>query len=77
MINIVAVRIAATAVVFCVVLPASGQEPLRTAWGTPALQGVWDFRTITPLERPEELKDKEIRFMVRLKQAWGRHVFDS
>ena len=24
-----------------------------------------------------ELKDKEIRFMVRLKHAWGRHVFDS
>ena len=24
-----------------------------------------------------ELQDKEIRFMVRLKHAWGRHVFDS
>ena len=27
----------------------------RTPWGHPDLQGVWDFRTITPLERPEEL----------------------
>ena len=24
-----------------------------------------------------DLKDKEIRFMVRLKKAWGRHLFDS
>ena len=27
----------------------------RTAWGTPDLQGVWDFRTITPMERPPDL----------------------
>ena len=27
----------------------------RTAWGKPDLQGVWDFRTVTPLERPEDL----------------------
>ena len=31
----------------------------RTAWGQPDLQGVWDFRTITPLQRPEELADQE------------------
>jgi hypothetical protein len=39
----------------------SAQEaaPL-TAWGAPDLQGVWDFRTITPLERPAELADKEV-----------------
>ncbi len=29
--------------------------PRRTAWGDPDLQGVWDFRTITPMERPAEL----------------------
>ena len=32
---------------------------LRTAWGHPDLQGIWDFSTITPLERLEELADKE------------------
>ena len=32
---------------------------LRTPWGTPDLQGVWDFRTITPMERPEDLGDRE------------------
>ena len=30
----------------------------RTPWGTPNLEGVWDFRTITPMERPEELGDQ-------------------
>ncbi len=29
-----------------------------TAWGDPDLQGVWDYRTLTPLERPVELGDK-------------------
>ena len=33
--------------------------PPRTPWGQPDLQGVWDFRTITPLERPDDLAEKE------------------
>ena len=33
-------------------------EAPRTPWGAPDLQGVWDFRSLTPLERPEELGDK-------------------
>ena len=37
---------------------AQGEAP-RTAWGAPDLQGVWDFRTITPLQRPEALGDQE------------------
>ena len=27
----------------------------RTAWGAPDVQGVWDYRTLTPLQRPAEL----------------------
>src|SRR5215471_7101800 len=30
----------------------------RTPWGHPDLQGIWDYRTITPLERPGALSDK-------------------
>jgi hypothetical protein len=31
----------------------------HTSWGDPDLQGVWDYRTITPLERRQELGERE------------------
>jgi hypothetical protein len=31
----------------------------HTSWGDPDLQGVWDYRTITPMERRPELGDRE------------------
>src|SRR5881396_291623 len=34
--------------------------PPRTPWGEPDLQGIWDFATITPLERPNELAGKTV-----------------
>ena len=37
----------------------SNAEVPMTAWGKPSLQGTWDFRTMTPFERPEQFKDKE------------------
>ena len=42
-------------------LPAAAQtaEAPRTAWGAPDLQGVWDFRSLTPMERPADLADQE------------------
>jgi hypothetical protein len=33
-------------------------SPPQTRWGHPDLQGVWDFSSNTPLERPPELRDK-------------------
>ena len=43
----------------CLVAPAlaSAQpaDPVpRTPWGHPDLQGIWDYRTTTPLDRPED-----------------------
>ena len=35
-------------------------DPLRTPWGAPALGGIWDFRTVTPLERPAALEGKAV-----------------
>ena len=40
-------------------VPDAGGAP-RMPWGSPNLQGVWDFRTITPLERPSALAGKEL-----------------
>ena len=51
--------VASIAAVLAAAVPAGAQDSLRTAWGDPNLGGVWDFRTITPLERPEEFADRE------------------
>ena len=54
-------RLALIALVGLLVLPAlavAQDGGPRTDWGAPDLQGVWDFRTITPMERPEDLGDK-------------------
>jgi hypothetical protein len=32
----------------------------QTPWGVPDLQGIWDYRTMTPLERPRDLAGKEV-----------------
>ena len=40
------------------VAAAQGGAP-PTPWGHPDLQGVWDFRTITPMERPEDRAEQE------------------
>ena len=37
---------------------APGDAP-RTAWGDPDLQGTWSYASLTPLERPAELADRE------------------
>ena len=62
--HVLAVLLTALAVVAFVPAQAGAQtaasmEPPRTPWGAPDLQGVWDFRSLTPMERPEELADTE------------------
>ena len=58
-----------TLIVLALILPApsAGQEasegawsPPQTAWGDPDLQGVWTNATTTPLQRPNDLGDKEV-----------------
>ncbi|OUS08046.1 hypothetical protein A9Q90_04915 [Gammaproteobacteria bacterium 54_18_T64] len=39
---------------------STGYQAPRNSQGHPDLQGVWDFRTLTPLERPKELGDKAV-----------------
>ena len=68
-----------------VAVSAAAQKPIpRTADGHPDLQGVWDNSTLTPLERPAELSDKEFfpdkdaseyeslaQYLVRLQARFG------
>ena len=42
-----------------IVVAQSSPPPTRTLWGDPDLQGIWDFRSLTPMERPAELAGKE------------------
>jgi len=37
---------------------AATADAPRTSWGDPDLQGVWDYRSITPLERPRQYGDR-------------------
>jgi hypothetical protein len=39
---------------------ASNPKMPRTPWGDPDLQGTWDYRTITPLERAREFGTREL-----------------
>src|SRR5262245_6390006 len=56
-----AVAIAALATVSMTAqAPKSSRAVARTAWGAPDLQGVWDFRTVTPLERPKDQGGKAV-----------------
>ena len=50
-----------TALAVVLSVPAGAQpasDVPRLADGTPDLQGVWDFRTLTPLQRPEDRADQ-------------------
>ena len=62
-------RLEVAAIVLSVMLASStvmaqneteGFTAPRTPWGAPDLQGVWDFRTITPMERPADLSDTAV-----------------
>ena len=63
-IRVLTVWLAVAAIALAGSAPAAAQssgngDGKRTAWGDPDLGGVWDFRTLTPIERPDELGDKE------------------
>ena len=50
---------------------AAGAQTARTPWGHPDLQGSWSNATLTPLQRPADLKDKEF-FTPEEATAWVR-----
>jgi hypothetical protein len=38
----------------------SSWTPARTPWGHPDIRGVWDFQSVTPMERPAEFAGREV-----------------
>lgn len=69
------------------ILPAAAQDGgtgiPRTEWGHPDLQGVWNFASAIPMERPAALGDKafftddEIATMIRQREAGLQALTDS
>jgi hypothetical protein len=53
----------------------SNYEPPRNAQGNPNIQGTWDYRTLTPLERPQSLGDKAV-FSAEEQEAFRKHVIE-
>ena len=53
------IAVVALSPMFAAAQATNTPAPPRTLWGVPDLQGVWDFRSITPMERPEELADQD------------------
>ena len=45
----------------------------RTPWGAPDLQGVWDYRTATPLERPRQFAGRETMTAAEAAEYERRH----
>ena len=73
--------VAIVMIVSLAAVPAVAQTDIpRTAWGQPDLQGVWDFRSITPMQRPERLADQEFlteEETAELEQAAAKRDLDS
>jgi len=53
-------RLAMFAAAAAMVAPLSAQSPARMRDGHPDLQGVWNFSSLTPLERPAQFADKPV-----------------
>ena len=55
----VAALVAALALTPIVAAAQSSADIPRTAWGDPDIGGVWDYASITPMQRPEKYGDRE------------------
>jgi len=53
-------------------LSASAQDRLETQWGHPNLQGVWNFSTEIPFERPERFGEREFLTEEEIRQIRSR-----
>lgn len=56
--------------------PAAKWTPIRTSWGDPDLQGIWNFATSTPLERPDAAGGKAVLEGEEAEQFEEKLAFD-
>jgi hypothetical protein len=54
------VRLLVGLVALPIAMHAAAWTTPRTPWGDPDLQGIWNYATMTPLERPRELAAKPV-----------------
>ncbi len=54
---------------------SSGYQAPRNSYGQPDFQGIWDFRTLTPFQRPKELGSKAF-FTVEEQAAFKSKTID-
>ena len=47
-------------------VPGATYTPPKTPWGDPDLQGVWDYHTVVPMQRPANLAGKRMFTEVEL-----------
>ena len=52
------VTVVLTLLVFVLTAPAAAQE-IQTPWGDPDLQGTWSYASLTPLQRPQNVGERE------------------
>ncbi len=58
---------------FCLAsLAADEFTPPRTEWGQPDLQGVWNFSSNVPMERPERFGDREFMTVEEVEELRAR-----
>ena len=58
--TVLALSAATPAMVGAQTAASTTSDVALTAWGAPDLQGVWDFRSLTPMERPQDLAERDI-----------------
>jgi hypothetical protein len=67
-----ALALAAPIIVFGQGANSTSYKVPKTPWGHPDLQGTWDYRSITPLERPAQYGDREFMTDAEVKELEAR-----
>lgn len=68
------VLIASTLLLSCAVSAQSGYEVPRTEWGQPDLQGVWNFSSNVPMQRPAQYGTRQFLSVEEIEEIEARRA---